>query len=168
MSPAAERAKKVKVADEVFIATALLHREHPDTADFTVKEIIDRVARENLYGSVRPGVRVHILLHCDANIAPNPARLRMLYATGDGTRRLLVSTDDVHPGRTGKIWPDPADVPPRYSELIAWAKKRYEKEGSPQRVRWLDGVLQLRGMGRELWKGEDPDEYVRKLRENWE
>jgi len=168
MSPAVGRAKKVKVADEVFIATALLHREHPDRADFTVKEIIDRVARENLYGSIRPGVRVHILLHCDANIAPNPARLRMLYATGDRTRRLLVSTDDVHPGRTGKIWPDPADVPPRYTELIAWAKKRYEKEGSPQRARWLDGVLQLRGMGRELWKGEDPDEYVRKLRENWE
>jgi len=25
----------------------------------------------------------------------------------------------------------------------------------------------MRGLGRELWRGENPDEYVRKLRENW-
>lgn len=167
MSPAVGRAKKVKVADEVFIATALLQREYPDRSDFTVNEIVDRVAKENLYGSLRPGVRVHVLLHCVANVPPNPGRLRILYATGKQTRRLLRSTDDVHPGRTGKIWPDPDEIPERYLELIEWAKKQYGKEAA--RVnRWLEGVLQLRGMGRELWKGEDPDEYVRKLREDWE
>ena len=67
----------------------------------------------------------------------------------------------------GKIWPEPEDVPPQYRELIDWAKQRYGK-AAPRQVRWLDGILQMRGMGRELWKGEDPDEYVRKLRENWE
>ena len=157
----------VKVADEVFIATALLHRENPERQDFTMSEIVERAARENLHGELRPGVRVHASLHCVANRAPNPGRYRMLYATGDRTRRLLQSSDEVHPQRTGKIWPELEDVPAQYRELIEWAKQRYGK-ASLRQGRWLDGILQLRGMGRELWQGEDPDEYVRKLRESWE
>jgi hypothetical protein len=166
MSPATSRVK-IMVADEVFIATALLHRENPSREDFTIGEIVERAAKENLFGELRPGVRVHASLHCDASKAPNPGRYRILYGTGKKTRRLLLSTDKVHPARNGKIWPNAEDVPARYTELIDWAKQRYGK-GGPQNTRWLDGVLQLRGMGRELWKGEDPDEYVRKLRENWE
>ncbi len=156
----------IKVADEVFIATALLHRENPQREDFTISEIVTRAARENLFGELRPGVRVHASLHCVANRAPNPGRYRMLYATGAHTRRLLRSGDDVHPGRTGKIWPDPQSVPPQYRELIEWARQQYGKE-SPRSPRWIDGIFQLRGLGRELWQGEDPDEYVRRLRENW-
>jgi hypothetical protein len=156
----------IKVADEVFIATALLHKENLSREDFTIGEIVARAAKENLFGELRPSVRVHASLHCVANRAPNPGRYRMLYATGERTRRLLRSGDDLHPGRTGKIWPDPESVPPQYRELIQWAKQRYG-EPSPSRTRWLDGILHLRGFGRELWKVDDPDEYVRKLRENW-
>jgi hypothetical protein len=79
----------------------------------------------------------------------------------------LRSGDEVHPERTGKTWPDLEDVPPQYHELIEWAKQQYGT-GSQRRTRWLDGIFQLRGLGRELWRGEDPDGYVRKLRENWE
>ena len=157
---------KIKVADEVFIATALLQRANPDREDFTITEIVERAKQENLFGELRPGVRVHASTHCVANRPPNPGAYRMLYATGLHTRRLLRSGDDVHPARNGKIWPDSEDVPPRYGELIEWAKRRFGKEG-PRPTRWLDGVLRLHGFGRELWKGEDPDEYVRKLRENW-
>jgi hypothetical protein len=156
---------KAKVADEVFLATALLHRENPDREDFSISEIVERAAQENLFGELRPGVRVHASLHCVANRAPNPGRYRMLYATGE-RRRLLHAGDEIHPDRNGKIWPNPEDVPARYAELIEWAKQRYGT-GTPRRVPWLDGVLQLRGLGRELWRGEDPDDYVRKLRENW-
>lgn len=157
----------IKVADEVFIATALLHRENPGRTDFSVRDIVDRVRRENLYGEMRPGVQVHAFLHCVANRAPNSVRVRMLYATDKGHRRLLLAGDEVHPERTGKMWPDPAEVPSKYAELIEWAKQRYgkDKRGSP---RWLDGVFQLAGLGKELWRGEDPDEYVRRLREGWE
>jgi hypothetical protein len=28
-------------------------------------------------------------------------------------------------------------------------------------------VLQMHGAGKEIWTDEDPDEYVRRLRENW-
>ena len=38
----------IRVADEVWIATALLHCEHPEREDFTVNEIIER-ARRRLY-----------------------------------------------------------------------------------------------------------------------
>jgi len=91
----------------------------------------------------------------------------MLYATGTNTRRLLRANDLVDPQRSGKIWPDPESVPEKYRELIAWAKRRYQKD-SPPRERWLESLFQLRGLGRDLWNGEDPDEYVRQLREGWE
>ena len=39
---------ELKVADEVWLATALLHREHPDRADFTVAEIVERARQEGL------------------------------------------------------------------------------------------------------------------------
>jgi len=157
---------EIKVADEVFIVTALLHREHPERQDFTISEIVERAAKENLFGELRPGVRVHVSLHCVANRPPNPGRYRMLYATGERTRRLLCSGDTVHPERTGKIWPEEDEVPERYRELIEWAKRRYGK-ATPQRTRWLDGIFKLRGLGRELWRGQDPDDYVREQRENW-
>jgi hypothetical protein len=48
--------------------------------------------------------------------------------------------------------------------LIEWVKKQYRK-GILRRTRRLDGVFQLRGFGRTLWSGEDPDEYVRNLRQ---
>jgi hypothetical protein len=157
----------IKVADEVFVATALLHREHPDREGFTVREIVDRAERENLYGKLRPGVQVHASLHCVANKPPNQGRHRMLYETANHRRRLVREGDDVHPGRTGKTFPDPDDLPPQYRELINWAKERYSKGGSKP-VRWLEGVFQMFGTGKDVWEGEDPDEYVRKLREGWE
>jgi hypothetical protein len=167
MNSIAERRTKIKVADEVFIAAALLHREHPDRDDFTVDEIVHRVAEENIVGEVRPGIQAHIYSHCVANRPPQPGPHRMLYATGTGTRRLVLAGDDVHPERTGKVFPDPEDVPSKYHELIDWAKTRYSQSAAPS-SRWLEGVMQMRGMGRELWKDEDPDEYVRQLREGWE
>ena len=160
-------ASEIKIADEVFVATALLHREHPDKEDFSIGEIVERVERENLYGELRPGVPVHVSSHCVANRPPMPARIGMLYATADRRRRLVREGDDIHPERTGKIFPNPEDLPPQYHELIKWAKERYGKGGSKP-ARWLDGVFQMAGAGTDLWKGEDPDEYVRKLREGWE
>ena len=82
-------------------------RENPGREDFTLTEIVKRAERENLFGEVRPGVRVHASLHCVANRAPNPGRYRMLYATQANKRRLLMEGDAVHPQRNGKIFPDP-------------------------------------------------------------
>jgi hypothetical protein len=45
----------LKVADEVWIATALLHKENPTRGDFTVAEIIERARAENITGEMRSG-----------------------------------------------------------------------------------------------------------------
>ena len=37
-----------------------------------------------------------------------------------------------------------------------------------KRPRHLEGLLQARGIGAEMAKGIDPDEYIRSLREGWE
>lgn len=176
-------------AAEVFLATALLHREHPQRRDFSIQEIVDRAARENLTGRLRSGINVHTSQHCVANRAPNPAKHRMLFATGKHTRRLLLAGDEVHPRRTGKILPGKGEIPEKYWPLLQWAKKRYEeggsgavqqpgKKGLEQQIdlqqaaetpqRWLESLLEMEGLGKECWKNVDPDEYVRKLREGWE
>src|SRR5713226_5522714 len=92
---------KLKVADEVWIATALLHREHPAASDFSIEEIVDRARREGLHDPLRPGVYVHIVSHCVANRAPNPGRYRMLFETLEGRRRLYRTSDPYHPSREG-------------------------------------------------------------------
>jgi hypothetical protein len=169
----------VSCAVEVFLAAALLHREQPAREDFTIQEIVGRAARENVAEEMRSGVSVHASQHCVANRAPNPAKNRMLFATGKHTRRLLLPGDDVHPGRTGKIFPEPEELPERYLPILEWAKARYESAGAGSHVpsqlgnsatadRWLESLFELEGLGKEHWKDVDPDEFVRQLREGWE
>mgnify|MGYP000678186755 FL=1 len=43
----------IKVADEVWIGCTLLHFENPIREDFSISEIVDRVAKENIYGKLR-------------------------------------------------------------------------------------------------------------------
>jgi len=116
---------EVTCAVEVFVATALLHREQPNRPEFTIQEIVRRAAQENITGEMRQGVNVHASQHCVANKAPNPNRHKMLYASGKNTRRLLLPGDEIHPDRTGKIFPDLGEVPERYLPLLAWAKQRF-------------------------------------------
>ncbi len=157
----------VTCATEVFLATCLLHREHPEREDFTVKEIVKRAAKENLFGTLRPGVQVHASTHCVANRRPNPLAHSMLYATGKSTRRLLRAGDDVYPGRNEKHWPAAAEVPPRYLDLLEKAKKDYAMK-SERHERKPHPLLKLVGLGAEIWRGVDPDVYVRELREGWD
>ncbi len=152
------------VADEVWIATALLHREHPERKDFEIGEIVHRADQENLHGSLRPGVRVHATLHAVANRPPNPGRHRMLYATGKHTRRLCRPADPCHPQRTGKLLPERNQIPERYHYLLDW----YESEYVTAEVPETDPVLALQGAGQVLRAdGEHPDEWVQRLREGW-
>jgi hypothetical protein len=179
---------EITCATEVFIATALLHREQPERPDFMIQEIVNRAARENIAGETRSGVSVHASQHCVANRAPNPAKHRILFATGKHTRRLFLPGDETHEGRTGKIFPDTEELPSRYLPLLEWARRRFEQRprgagakkpsggsgpSSPGRAsaspeRWLESLFELEGLGKEHWKNVDPDEFVRKLREGWE
>jgi len=159
---------ELKVADEVWIATALLHREHPESADFTVDEIVERAKKEGLHKPLRRGVYVHAIQHCVANRPPNPGRYRMLVETRPGHRRLFRIGDSYDPQREGaKITPELENLPPRYSKLLDWYAG-WNATFAAQRTDEDDPILALVGSGKHLWQDEDPDEYVRSLREGWE
>jgi len=158
---------QIRVADEVWIATALLHREHPDQADFSIEEIMGRAREEAGKQPLRPGVYVHIVQHCVANRPPNPGRYRMLFETARGRRRLFRKGDNYDPAREGaKTVPSSDDIPSEYSALLEWYRD-WNQDNVEDRIK-NDPLLALRGSGKELWADEHADEYVRRLREGWE
>ena len=157
----------IRVADEVWIATALLHRQHPEQGDFTVGEIVRRADAERVTGAgrLRPGVQVHAYLHCVANKAPNPGRYRMLVETTKGRRRLFRPGDPCHPLRaSGKDVPDAREIPPSYGALLDWYRREYVGAGGEIDA---DPILSLRGDGQSDLAQEDADAYVNRLREGW-
>ena len=163
-------AQGIQVGDEVWIATALLHREHPERHDFTRAEIEERVRKEHLAGRFRPGVTPHIYLHCVANRPPNPRKLRMLTATSDDRRRLFRIGDEYDPGREGpidrggtRIVPERHALPEDYRYLVDWYFQTYSP---PAANGSADPILGLRGLGREIWD-EEPDAYVERVRAGW-
>ena len=165
VDPTAEKAK-LKVADEVWIALVLLHREQPQKADFSIEEVVQRAQREALVIPSRPGVYVHVVQHCVANRPPTPGRYRMLFETSEGRRRLFHKGDSYHPDREGgKITPNREDLPYGYSGLLNWYD---EWSQGGKRSRAEDPLLALRGSGKQIWASEHADDYVRRLREGWE
>jgi hypothetical protein len=157
----------VKVADEVWVVTALLHHEQPAKADFAVDEIMARADREKLVGRLRPGVYAHVVQHCVANRPPNSGRYRMLVETAPGRRRLFRLGDSYQPQREGsKITPEIENLPERYRSLVAWYQD-WNRDTLEDRIK-NDPLLALYGSGRKLWADEPADEYVRRLREGWE
>lgn len=99
---------RIRVADEVWIAVATLHRSHPDRADFTIREIMEQAESMKVTAvkPLRPGVKSHAYLHCVANRPPSPGRYRMLFETARGRRRLFQPGDPCHPLRAaGKDTP---------------------------------------------------------------
>ncbi len=158
---------KVLVADELWIATALLHLNNPDQRDFAVREIVRQAEVEKIAspGPLRPGVQIHAYLHCVANKPPNPARYRMLIETSKGRRRLFKPGDPCHHLRTGKDAPNEKDIPKKYRKLLDWYHLDYVRDGGSEEV---DPILSLRGMGKAIWRQEDADSYVSQLRAGWQ
>jgi hypothetical protein len=153
----------IRVADEVWLATALLHRECPEASDFSLKEIETRLVREGMTDEKRQGVYPHLSVHCVANRPPDRGTYRMLFETAPSRRRLFRPGDPYHPGRErGKIVPRREEIPAEYHELLDW----YEHEWAPAASE--DPLLALAARHRDLWKRVDPDEYVRRLREGFE
>jgi hypothetical protein len=160
-------AQELRVADEVWIAVALLHREQPKRQDFSIEEIMERAGKESHGEALRPSIRVHVNQHCVANRPPNPARYRMLFETAPGRRRLFRDGDNYDAAREGaKIAPASAEIPSEYAGLLDWYRT-WSRQSAKDRIK-NDPLLALRGSGKELWADEHADEYVRRLRKGWE
>jgi hypothetical protein len=157
----------LKVADEVWVVAALLHREHPKQLDFTIEQIMERATKEAGQQPLRPGVYVHVVQHCVANRPPNPGRYRMLFETTPGRRRLFRNGDNYDPAREGaKTIPAREDIPSEYSSLLDWYRN-WGQDSVEERIK-NDPLLALYGDGKDLWADEPADEYVRRIREGWE
>src|ERR1700722_3184430 len=156
----------VKVADEAWIAAALLHRESPSAPDFSIESIVQRAERESLNSVLRPGVYVHVLQHGVANRPPNPGRYRMLFETAPGRRRLFRPGDPYDLKREGsKTVPLAEEIPQAYESLLDW----YATWASDPAAFSVgeDPLMRMVRIGKHIWQDEDPDEYVRQLREGW-
>jgi hypothetical protein len=151
----------MKVADEVWVATGLLHTENPGRDDFSVGEIMERALREGLGGGYRPGLPIHISQHCVATKSPNPGRYRMLFETSRGRRRLFRPGDPFHSGREGgKITPAAGDLPERYRPLLKWYADEYSRRGA---TRLLSRRPQLTTTS-DLPAGISGEEFLRRIR----
>jgi hypothetical protein len=159
-------ASSVKIADQVWAVTALLHREEPEREDFSVEEIMARARREPISQPLRPSFHVHVVQHCVANRRPNPGRWRMLVESGPGRRRLYRPGDPYDPAREGaRALPGAGDLPAEYRELLTWYRAEYARPGAGKPGE--DALLALRGSGRALWADEPADAYVERLRAGW-
>jgi hypothetical protein len=158
--------ESIRVADEAWIGLALLHREHPVRESFTAREILERVKSEGATPELRPGVQVHIYLHNVANVEPNSARYRMFWKLPNDTYRLIRQGDHSHASRKGKMTPSREELPEQYHYLLDWYEKEYCSKASGTKEE-DDPILQMRGVGKEIWADTDADEYVRSLRSNW-
>lgn len=156
----------LRIADEVFLVVAMLHKENPEREDFSTREILERADSLRLNGEVRKGFATHVSSHCVANSKPNPDKERMLFATGHGRRRLLRKGDEVHHQRDGKIFPSLEDIDPVFHSIVIWAQQRFDSSGA-SRGRY-DSLLALKGTGKHIWADEHADEYVARLRSDWE
>ena len=152
------------VADEAWIATALLHREHPDREDFTTQEIFRRAEQVAGPEPLRPGVKHHVWYHAVAHARPNPGGHCLLVATARGRRRLFRPGDPRHPDRRGREVPRKDRLPPAYRALVDWYRTEYVADAGETPA---DPILALRGVGRALWADEEADTYVARLREGW-
>jgi hypothetical protein len=172
----------LRIADGVWIATALLHREHPDRPDFTESEIQARFLSEGLPGGKNTSsLPTNINSLCVANRPrsrkkSDPTKVqggayRILYETRSGFRRLYRPGDDFHPDRAqerkpSKAIPKKAEIPERYWELLDWYEDWVKPGSSLINVDNIedDPLLRLRGSGRHIWADEHADEYVENLR----
>jgi AbrB family looped-hinge helix DNA binding protein len=124
------------LADSVWLATALLHRENSHAADFSVQEIVEKALTAKLVENYRPGLPVFASKHCVANKSPNPLRYRILLETTRGRRRLFRAGDSFHPDRqNGKTHPDRGNIPSEYQPLIDWYETDYSRQRSQSEAR---------------------------------
>lgn len=158
-----EFSEGLTVADAVWVGTAMLQREigcAGRNQGFSTEKIVNFVQQLRLTKGTQKSIWQHVNQHCVANRPPQPNRSRMLFALGEGVRRLFREGDRSDPGRKdAPTHPEWAKLPQQYQDLKRW----YEEEWNGADDGENDPLLALVG----TWKEEPADEYVAHLRQNW-
>jgi len=158
------------LADRIWLAVAMLHREFPGRKDFSKDEIREKLSEAGLDAGVkRTSIHAHLKEHMVANVPPSATRYRMLVETRPGYLRLFRPDDPIHPlrqaGKLTKSVPRREDVTPEFHSLLDWYDDWIARQSAPLPVNYDDDpLIRLMGSGREIWAGEHADEYVEKLR----
>jgi hypothetical protein len=172
------------IADRIWVATALLHQQHPLRSDFTKDEIRQKLAEEGLLEGVKEGsINAHLKEHCVANVPPSSGKYRMLFETEpEKYLRLFRPGDLTHPARIqrrkpSKTTPRREEIPAKYWRLLDWYATWNASPDSPTPAAstpsssggvaapWEDDpLIRLIGSGKHIWADEHADEYVENLR----
>ncbi|MGB6194652.1 MAG: hypothetical protein WBF42_19465 [Terracidiphilus sp.] len=167
---------EILVADRLWIATALLHRQYPRQPAFSRDEIRAKLAEVGLLDAAREGaINAHLKQHCVANVPPSSGKYRMLIEVTPGKLRLYRPGDWSHPARMqprkpSKSVPNREEIPNSYWPLLDWyatwsAAARSSPTERPAANNWDDDALiRLAGSGRQVWADEHADAYVENLR----
>ena len=163
---------EVRIADRIWIATALLHKEHPSRISFSKKEILQRLEAEGFSAGIERGtINAHLDQHLVANVPPSSGKYRMLFENSPGNLRLFRPGDMPHPARLqarkpSKIVPNLNEIPKRFHHLLDWYAdwSRQARRPTTQSRYEDDPLIRLIGSGREIWADEHADEYVENLR----
>jgi hypothetical protein len=157
----AEKGSLLKIADAIWVATALLHLGRPAQNAFTIDEIVEKTVSLGLTNAAEKSIRQHVLQHCEALSKPQPNRSRILYATRTTHRRLFRTNDRCHAGREGApTHPEWSALPPEYDHLRHWYEEVWNVRSQEQ-----DPLLAAIGTGREIWADQHADEYIAELRD---
>ena len=148
----------LRIADKIWIAAALMQREHHARRSFKREEIVSKL------NSLRLGATKLSAVHAYFSGRRVPC---YLHSEHDETLRLARPSDNV-PGRSrGRFAPEKEQLPVEYQTLVDWYWTKYAPASNPSDLE-NDPVLKLRGVGKELWgRLGGGDAFIRGLRENW-
>jgi hypothetical protein len=166
------RSSDFRLADRIWIAVALLHREFPYRDDFTKDEIRRKVSESGLatIEERKKSVNPHLKQHLVANEPPSTTKkYRMLFQTRNGNLRLYHPGDPIDDGRqyhqSPKHVPRRDEIPAQYHPLLDWYEDWAQEASRVSPVDYEDDpLLRLRGSGKHIWADEHADEYVENLR----
>lgn len=158
--------KDLLLADRIWLAVALLHRQRPEREDFATEEIRAKLRESGFADGLKPpSVAAHLKQHLVANVPPSTTGYRMLFETRPGYLRLLRLGDNIDPQRRSKQVPKRDEIPPQYHPLLDWYEQWSRQGTSAQKVNWEgDPLIRLIGSGKHIWADEHADEYVENLR----
>ena len=118
--------KSITTPTVVWLATALLHRDNPQSDAFSAKEIFYKVKELDLLSVSDSTINMHITSHCVASGKESPDRHRKLTRVRAGWYRLFKEGDSFHETRsTGQTAPLTGMLPLRFKDVIDWYNREY-------------------------------------------
>ena len=161
---------RVKVADAVWVATAMLHESEGIHKSFSKGRISDKVIKEIDSSKNAGSIEHNISVHCLANRPARPMKDNhcKMYRESRGRYRLYRSgEDDRDPSRRGcHVEPDRERLPPEHRKWIEWYHRVYCAKKAPsapdgpdpagaragRAAAGLPGGARANGQGEHAWR----------------